>query len=102
MKIIENLSEMITEEIEDAKKYAECAIKMQDEFPKVASLLHSLSLEEVGHANKLHDSVTDIIKEYRKEKGAPPVAMQAIYDYLHSKQILKMAEAKALQDMYKA
>ena len=40
------------------------------------------------------------ISQYRKEKGEPPAAMMAVYEYLHKQQIGKAAEAKAMQSLY--
>ena len=102
MRIIQTLSKMIAEEIEDAKHYAECAIKVKDDYPKVADLFDELSNEEIKHAEKLHDAVAALIAEYKKTNGDPPAPMQAVYNYLHEEQIKKMAEAKALQEMYEA
>ena len=36
MKLIEKLSAMVDEEIEDATKYAKCAVKYKDDRPALA------------------------------------------------------------------
>ena len=102
MKLIEKLSDKISEEIHDAKEYAKMALEYKDERPDLARTLYAISTEEMGHMSRLHEAVVDIIEQYRKTNGEPPASMLAVYDYLHKQQIDKAAEAKSLQDLYKA
>lgn len=101
MKIIKNISEMIEEELADAKKYAKCALKYKEERPELAKRFYNISMEEMGHMKVLHDSVVEIITEYRKTNGDPPASMQGIYDYLHEKHITEAGEVRALQALFK-
>ncbi len=101
MKIIQKLSDMISEEIADAGKYARCALEYREENRGLADAFYLLSMEEMRHMQILHGEVTKIIEQYRKDHGEPPPSMLAVYDYLHGKQIEKAGEAKALQALYK-
>lgn len=101
MKLIEKLSEMIDEEIEDAKKYAKCALKYKDERPALAKTFYDLSGEEMRHMTMLHAEAEAVIQKYRQEKGEPPEGMKSLYNYLHEKQIEKAADVRRLQDMYR-
>ena len=101
MQIINELEEHIDEEICDAKKYAELALKYKTENKSLADLYYTLANEEMGHMSKLHEQVVSIIEAYKKEKGEPPADMMAVYNFVHKKDIEKSKDAKMLIAMYK-
>ena len=101
MKIIKKLSELIDEELDDAEKYVKCALNHKDTDRGLADVFYTLSVEEMRHVNMLHAEIVKKIEQHRREHGDPPVNMQAIYDYLHEKQIDKAADIKTEQAMFK-
>lgn len=101
MEIIKTIEELIEDEIHDQKHYAKLATKAKQEHPMLAQVLFNISLQEEGHAAALHNEVVKIIEQHRKEHGAPPPAMQAVYDYLHERHMEKAAEARHYQEIYK-
>ena len=82
MKIIECLSKKIEDELHDAEAYIEDAVKWKAEVPDTAELFYQLSLEEMGHMERLHKKVAEKIAEYKNAHGEPPKEMLALYDYL--------------------
>lgn len=101
MKVIEKLEDFIDSEIHDAEVYAKCALKYKETDPTLAKLFYDLSTEEMRHMDLLHNEVVRQIEQYRKTKGEPPTSMQAVYDYLHEKQINEAKCVKEYQSMYR-
>ena len=101
MKYIEMLSERIEDEIADAKKYAMDALEYKERRPELSKRFYNLSTQEMEHMKILHDSVVEIINEYRKTHGDPPADMQARYDWVHKKHIKAASEVKILQAAYR-
>lgn len=102
MKIIKCLCELIEEEIDDACKYIDLAMKWKVDEPDTANVFYELSLAEMEHMDKLHNEVVELIEEYRKENGEPPKEMMVLYDYLHQKHIGDATQVRVKQGMFKA
>ena len=100
MEIIKKVVEKIDDELIDAEKYIKCAYKVADEYPQLADTYYQLSLEEMKHVTMLHDAGVAIINDYKKDHEVPE-GMQAVYDYLHDKQIRHASKIKAKQEEYK-
>lgn len=101
MRIIEKLSNMIEEEIEDAGKYARCALENKETNFPVAEMFYKLSNEELGHMNALHGQVVALIEDYKKKNGEPPEGMQMLYNVLHKKHMENAAAVKGMLVLYK-
>ena len=101
MKIIKCLSEKIEDELSDAREYIEKAIAWKAEEPDVAELFYQLSLEEMGHMERLHQMAAEKIAEYRRTKGEPPKEMMTLYEYLHNKHMQEAMKIRVMQGMFK-
>lgn len=102
MKLIKQLSEMIEEEIDGAEEYAKDALKYKESDPILAKTFYDLAGVELQHVNMLHDQVTRVIEQHRREHGEPPVAMQAVYDYLHGRHIEEVNKVRNYLAMFRA
>ena len=102
MKIIKCLAENIEEELHDADEYIELAMKWKQEEFDTAQVFYELSTEEMGHVDKLHKEVTELINDYRTQHGEPPKEMLTLYEYLHQKHIGRATEIKVKQAMFQA
>lgn len=100
MELFKKLSKMIEEELEDAERYAKCAVAYKKERPELARVFYELSAAETEHYNKLHEQVVKLMHEEREKNGEHQHTMRAIYDFLHEKQIDKSKEIKMIQHQY--
>ena len=100
MKIIKCIVEKIKEEIRDAEAYIDMAITWKKDEPDAAEVFAELSAEELGHMERLHKIVTDLIEEYRSTHGEPTAGMMELYDYMHKQDIENTMRVKVKTAMY--
>lgn len=98
---IKKVCKLINKEICMAEEYARCALEFKGNDDALAAACYTLAGEKLKHMDALHDQITRIIAEYRKEKGEPPASMLAIYDYVHEEEIENVRGVRQLLDMYK-
>lgn len=96
MKIIQNICDQIDEEISDANKYAMCSVRYRESDPELSRTYAQLATEELGHVDRLHAQVVRMINEYKASKGDIPPHMKTIYEYVHDREIEKVAQVKNL------
>ena len=101
MEVIERISAKIEDELHDACEYAKMALEYRDTYRSLGDTLYALSQDEYRHNLMLHNEVTALIENYRRDRGEPPPEMQAVYDYLHRKAIDKAETVKRYIAMYK-
>ena len=99
MVVIEKLSELIEEELEDSEKYVKCAIK-HDLDTELSDVFYNLSKQEMHHVEMLHGQVARLINEYKSDGKTVPEDMLRVYEYLHSKHIEKANAIKSLMETY--
>lgn len=101
MKEIKMLAENIAEELEDAEKYAKCAVKHMETDRELMSAFSELSRQELAHADKLHTQAVRLINEQKSKGVVPPEAMMIVWEWEHEKMIRDKAKILAMLDMLK-
>ena len=102
MMTIAKLVEYISEELDMACSYAECALMNKDSDKPLAETYHELAEEEMTHYQKLHKQVVRIISDYKKEYGDAPVEMTAIWNHEHKKMIQRATKIRVMLNQYEA
>lgn len=100
MMKIAKIVEYISDELDMACSYANCALMNKDSDKSLADTYHELAEDEMEHYQKLHKQVTRIISDYRAKNGDPPVEMSAIWNYEHKRMIQRATEIRVMLNSY--
>ena len=98
---IKELSDNIKDEIDDAGKYIDLALRCKEGDKTLADTYCKLAEEELGHMDILHKQVVRIIDQYKATNGPTPPAMQAKYDVLHELYVNEANQVKIKIRLYK-
>ena len=101
MKQIKELADNMREELHDAHKYAEMALKYKGEDNQLAQMYYELGKQEIDHSKKEHEQAARLIAEYKVKGKEVPAAMQAVWDWEHQHMIEDEASVRTLLDMFK-
>lgn len=101
MQIISDISDCIESKLCDAECHIKKAMELKETHSALAQVFMRISTDEMNHIALLHEQVTALIAEYRKEHGDPPERMMGIYEYLHKKHIEKANNIKVMQALFK-
>lgn len=102
MEIIKCLAEYISEELEDAEKYAKAALHHMGTDRELCRTFEELSRQELSHSDKLHAQAVRLINAKKSSGATPPAYMEAVWRWEHEKMIDKTAHVHRLLDMLKA
>lgn len=99
MKKIKKFVDAISEELEDAKEYAESYVEAKAKGEVgIATRYKEMAGDELKHAMFLHEMVVAEIKEISKI-FTPPTAMQEKWDMAHKEYVEKAAWIKQMLTM---
>lgn len=98
MKRIQELVDLIDEELEGAKNYAEEYLTRKSKNDSLASRFKQMATEELGHADTLHGAAVAEIEQLEKVY-TPPVEMENAWKMAHKEYIEKAAWIKQMLTM---
>ena len=96
LQTIEKLADMISDEICDMTKYAECAHHLKEKYPDVAEVLYTIGTQEERHMEMLQDVMDRIISN----KGTVTPEVQALFSYVKKCNAKEYRKAKEKQKEY--
>ena len=100
MKIISDIVKDMIEEVCDAKRRIERAMEFKPLYPSIARREGEIAEQELVHAEKDHKSVTELIEDFKKDKGDPPEYMMEFWKEKHEKFMEKYAHVKYMIEMF--
>lgn len=91
MKAIQRYVDLMTEEIESAKDYAESYLSCKSKGnTKWSTRFHDMAEDELRHANFIHEKAVEEITEL-KRVYTPPVEMEEVWEKSHKAFVEKCA-----------
>lgn len=100
MRRIAELSDKIREEVAGARGYAVDALQAKDAGnASDARTFAEMANQELGHADKLHAMVVNLIGKAQQDGAEVPDGMMRVWEFEHSRIIESTAEVRSLLQM---
>ena len=101
MERIKCIMNDIAEEREGAEHYAKKALRYKDSDRELADMYHSMSKQEMGHAENLYAQGHRIMCKVKENDPEDYRKMLWAWEWEHDKTMEELAEVRVLQDMYR-
>lgn len=99
MKEMKCLVKLMYDELGDAQKYAELALKYKDSESYLADSFNKLSAQELEHFETLHAQAVRLVRDHAQTE--PPKGMKEIWEWEHERMIEWKAQIRNIQDFYR-
>lgn len=96
MEKVARLAGMIREEIEDARRYAMCALKAKGLNAAEARAFSEIANQELGHADKLHAVAVACIEEAKRSGREVPAGMERVWEFEHGRMVEETTAVRSL------
>ena len=101
MKVLKDLIQKADDTLDEIEWYAEKAHHLKMDHRAIADTYIKIAEMHISIYGMLHERMTAVIEEHRRQSGEPPKTMLAIWEYEHEKLVKEFAEAKYLIEEYK-
>ena len=101
MQKIKELCKNIHDEMDDAEKYMDFAMKYKDTDRTLADVYADLSSQEISHAEKLGSQVASQVNRMKQDNSNGLSNAQCIWTWEHEQMVEKLAKIRLLQDIYR-
>lgn len=92
--------DLIDEELEGAKQYAECYVwNKANQNNTLATRYKEMAMDELKHGEYLHSEVVDVINKLKNNYPQIPQKMQDVWDKSHNKYVERSAWVKQMLTM---
>lgn len=91
---------MITDEIEDIKKYAEFACELKTEYPDIAESIFAISQQEEKHMTMLEDLTDKMMEKHKEKHGEIPKEMTVLCEYMKKCHLREYEKSRLVQQMF--
>lgn len=100
MRVIKEIIDDMMAELSDAKHRIKRAAELKPLYPEISRRESEIAAQELTHAEMDHNSITELISEFKRTKGDPPAYMLEFWNLEHNRYIEKYAQVRCMIDAF--